>query len=126
MKMIRAVAGMALAGALVTVPVRAQATPAAPVTTQDAGRDISNSDLVTMTVHEAWLASGRNEDRFFDMVKRLAEMSAQKRGVSLPETEAAGSKAGDWIKKQARKDPDQLLYAVVDSAVKHTAMMKKM
>jgi len=124
MKMIRAVAGMALAGALVTVPVRAQVTPAAPVTTQDAGRDISNSDLVTMTVHEAWLASGRNEDRFFDMVKRLAEMSAQKRGVSLPETEAAGSKAGDWIKKQARKDPDQLLYAVVDNAVKHTAMKK--
>jgi hypothetical protein len=125
MKMIRAVAGLALAGALVAVPVRAQA-PAAPASTQGVGRDVSNNDLVTMTVHEAWLASGRNEDRFFDMVKRLAEMSAQKRGVALPETEAAGSKAGDWIKKQARKDPDQLLYAVVDSAVKHTAMMKKM
>ncbi|ADV84654.1 hypothetical protein [Terriglobus saanensis] len=126
MKILQAVAGLALAGALVTVPVHAQAPASVPVATQDAGRDVSNSDLVMMTVHEAWLASGRNEDRFFDMVKRLAEMSAQKRGLALSETEAAGSKAGDWIKKQARKDPDQLLYAVVDSAVKHTGMMKKM
>jgi hypothetical protein len=76
--------------------------------------------LLTSTVHEAWMMSGRNEDRFFEMVKELAAMSAQKRGLTLPETDAAGKKAGDMIKREARKDPDQLLYAVVDRAVMKT------
>ena len=77
--------------------------------------------LVTSTVHEAWVLSGRNEDQFFDMVKELAAMSAQKRGLTLPETADAGAKAGALIKKEARKDPDQLLYAVVDRAIVKTA-----
>jgi hypothetical protein len=80
-----------------------------------------NRELLTSTVHEAWLASDRNEDKFFDMVKQCAEMSAQKRGVTLPDTEAAGRKMGLLIKTMARRDPDQLLYAVVDAAVKQTA-----
>ncbi len=78
--------------------------------------------LVTSTVHEAWVMSGRNEDQFFDMVKELAAMSAQKRGLTLPETAEAGEKTGALIKKDARKDPGQLLYAVVDKAVKATAV----
>jgi hypothetical protein len=79
-------------------------------------------ELLTSTVHEAWLASGRNEDKFFDMVKQLAQLSSQKRGVTLPDTEAAGRKMGMLIRTNARRDPDQLLYAVVDTAVKQTAM----
>ena len=78
---------------------------------------LTNEQLLPLSVHEAWVQSGRNEDRFFDMVKQLAELSAQKRGLTLPENEAAGQKAGDWIKKEARKDPNQLLYVVVDRAV---------
>jgi hypothetical protein len=78
---------------------------------------LTNEQLLPLSVHEAWVQSGRNEDRFFDMVKQLAELSAQKRGLTLPENETAGQKAGDWIKKEARKDPDQLLYVVVDRAV---------
>lgn len=73
--------------------------------------------MLPLTVHEAWLASGRDEDKFFSMVKQMAEFSAHKRGVTIPESAAAGQKAGAEIKRQARKDPDQLLYAVVDSAV---------
>ncbi len=73
------------------------------------------------TVHEAWLKSGRDEDKFFDMVKQLAEISASKRGLTLPDTEAAGRKMGMLIKTSARRDPDQSLYAVVDAAVKATA-----
>ena len=80
-----------------------------------------NRELLTSTVHEAWVASGRNEDKFFDMVKQCAELSAQKRGVTLPDTEAAGRKMGLLIKTMSRRDPDQLLYAVVDAAVKQTA-----
>ena len=74
--------------------------------------------IVTKTVHEAWVASGRNEDKWFGMVEQLAELSAQNRGVTLPDTREAGSRFGESIKKEARKDPDQLLYAVVDRAVR--------
>ena len=80
----------------------------------------TTEQLLTSTVHEAWMLSGRNEDQFFEMVKTLAAMSAEKRGLTLPETDAAGKRAGDLIKKEARKDPDQLLYAVVDHAVVKT------
>jgi hypothetical protein len=75
--------------------------------------------LVTKTVHQAWVASGRNEDSFFAMVQQLAQISAQNRGITLPDTQGAGERFGAWIKQEARKDPDQLLYAVVDSAVRH-------
>lgn len=64
------------------------------------------------------MLSERNEDQFFQMVRTLASMSAEKRGLTLPETDEAGAKAGQMIKRNARKDPDQLLYAVVDAAVK--------
>ena len=80
----------------------------------------TTEQLLTSTVHEAWMLSGRNEDQFFEMVKELAAMSAQKRGLVLPETDVAGKRAGDLIKKEARRDPDQLLYAVVDHAVMKT------
>jgi hypothetical protein len=77
----------------------------------------TTEQLITSSVHEAWLLSGRNEDQFFEMVKELSAVSAKKRGVTLPEDQAAGVKAGAWIKKESKKDPDQLLYAVVDKAV---------
>ena len=77
----------------------------------------TTEQLVTSSVHEAWLLSGRNEDMFFEMVKELSALSAQKRGVTFPDDPAVGVKAGGWIKKEAKKDPDQLLYAIVDKAV---------
>ena len=40
--------------------------------------------------------------------------------MTLPDTTDAGTKAGNWIKKEAKKDPDQLLYVIVDRAVQHT------
>ncbi len=78
----------------------------------------ADAQLATLTVHEAWVQSGRNEDTFFDIVQRLTAMSAQKRGVTLPDDEATGKKMGTLIKTNGRRDPDQLLYAVVDSAVR--------
>ena len=112
---------------LFTLPAMAQQTPVkdgSAVTLKGAPDGASHSwtteQLVTSTVHEAWVLSGRNEDQFFEMVKELAALSAQKRGLTLPETDASGKKAGDLIKKEARKDPDQLLYAVVDHAVVKT------
>lgn len=115
-----AMMGMPMMAQQGTAPVK----DATAVTLKGAPDGASHSwtaeQLLTSTVHEAWMMSGRNEDRFFEMVKELAAMSAQKRGLTLPETDAAGKKAGDMIKREARKDPDQLLYAVVDRAVMKT------
>ena len=122
-------AGLMMAGlSAVTVAQEAQPKPVHdPAAVSVGGAESAaahswtNDQLLTSTVHEAWVMSGRNEDQFFDMVKELAAMSAQKRGLTLPETADAGAKTGALIKKEARKDPDQLLYAVVDRAVRETA-----
>jgi hypothetical protein len=81
--------------------------------------DIPIDQIVTKTVHEAWVASGRNEDKFFAMVQQCAELSAKNRDITLPDTTEAGERFGARIKKAVRKDPDQLLYAVVDRAVRY-------
>ncbi len=126
MKMVWAACVVMAGSVLATTAVQAQNgkanSPAPSVTSSNsAGSGIASPELMTLTVHEAWVKSGRNEDKFFDMVKQLAEVSAQKRGVTLPDTETAGKKMGMLIKTSARKDPDQSLYAVVDAAVKQTA-----
>ncbi len=76
--------------------------------------------LVTSTCRQAWHLGGDNEDAFFDIVERLTDLSAHNRGVTLPDDKTAGSKAGQWIRTQSLKDPDQLLYAVVDHAVQYS------
>jgi hypothetical protein len=81
----------------------------------------SKEQLLTSTVHQAWLLSGKNEATFFEMVKQLAELSASNRGIALPESEAAGRRMGEYIKRSAKADTDQLLYAVVDKAVLMTS-----
>ena len=74
--------------------------------------------IVTATVHDAWLLSGKNEEAFFDIVEQLAQISAEKRGLSLPDSAAAGKRMGELIKEKARADRDELLYVVVDQAVR--------
>jgi hypothetical protein len=73
---------------------------------------------VTCSVHDAWVLGGKNEAGFFAIVEALAELSAQKRGLVLPDKESVGREFGDYIKAQARTDHDQLLYAIVDRAVR--------
>jgi len=86
--------------------------------------------IVTASVHDAWLLSGKNEEAFFDIVEQLAQLSAEKRGISLPDNAAAGKRMGEIIKQKARADRDELLYVIVDQAVravgtKTTAPVKK-
>ena len=76
--------------------------------------------LVTATCRQAWQMGGRTQEGFYAIVKELAALSAQNRGVTLPDSKTAGARAGTWIRTQALKDPDQLLYAVVDQAVQHS------
>ena len=73
--------------------------------------------LITSSVHDAWVLSGRNEEKFFQMVSELAQISAQKRGLTLPNTEDAGKKFGELVKSMVEGNHDQLLYVVVDQAV---------
>ena len=121
-------AGFVMASALAIGPVvMAQqvndATPAqaSAGATADA---MPLEQLLPMTVHEAWVASGRNEDKFYAMVSQLAALSAEKRGVALPDNAEAGARAGKVFKRIARKDPGQLLYVAVDMMVRHAAEKK--
>ncbi len=81
----------------------------------------TEEQIVTSSARECWMLSGRNEQNFFEIVKALAELSATKRGVQLPETKEAGMAAGNWIKTHAKADPNQLLYVIVDQAVQRSA-----
>ena len=110
-----------------TIPsVAQQPTPpsqsASPVDirpdTSEAPHPWTVEQLLSLTVSEAWQMSGKNEDKFFDMVQDLAAFSAKKRNLALPNDEAAGQQAGEYIKQQAKQDHDQLLYTVVDQAVR--------
>jgi ABC-type uncharacterized transport system involved in gliding motility auxiliary subunit len=78
----------------------------------------TESQILTCSVSQCWQLSGKNEDNFFDIVQQLAVISAKNRNLTLPETEAAGQQTGEYIKDQARKDRQQLLYAVVDDAIR--------
>lgn len=78
----------------------------------------TTQQILTCTVSQCWQLSGKNEDTFFDIVQDLAVISAHNRDLTLPEDEAAGKKAGEIIKEKAKADHDQLLFAVVDEAVR--------
>ena len=72
---------------------------------------------MTASVHDAWVMSGRNEQKFFEMATELAQISAQKRGLTLPDNAEVGKRFGELVKEGAKADHDQLLYSVVDKAV---------
>ena len=64
----------------------------------------TTDQLITSTVHQAWLMSGRNEATFFEMVTQLAEISAKNRNLELPESAEAGRQVGEMIKEAAKAD----------------------
>ncbi|MEO7029260.1 MAG: hypothetical protein ABI147_07630 [Acidobacteriaceae bacterium] len=70
-------------------------------------------------------SEGKNEATLFEMVTQLAQISASKPGITLPETEEAGERFGEMIKKTAKADTDELLYVVVDKAVQEIGIRAK-
>jgi hypothetical protein len=103
------VAGLAMAAA----PMMAQSTPQTQLAPSSAGSNAASTtyttdEILPLTVHQAWVMSGKDEGKFFEIVTQLAELSAKNRNLQLPETAEAGRKA----------DTDQLLFAVVDAAVR--------
>lgn len=114
---------------LVTAPALAEsrsqnpsAQPAAsnPATEPSAPHNWTTDQILTATVHQAWILSGKDEANFFEIVKELAAISARNRNLVLPDDPAAGRRAGDYIKTQAKADHDQLLYDIVDKSVRMT------
>lgn len=65
-------------GSQIAPPSASQQTPGAPNWTAD--------ELITSTVHQAWLLSGKNEATFFEMVQQLAAISAKNRDITLPDS----------------------------------------
>ena len=109
---------LALSFTLIT-PAVLLAAPAAQNGAADAPAKTWTIDqVVTDTVSDAWHQGGETEPGFFAIVKTMAEFAAEKRGLTLPENHAAGKRAGDYIKQQARLDHQQLLYPIVDRAVR--------
>ena len=88
-----------------------------PVVTSTAPVAWANADLVTLTVREAWDLSGHDYIRFGQMVSQLTNLSAQKRGFAIPDTDLAGSEIGKMIRDRAEKDSNLLLYVAVDGSV---------
>lgn len=118
------------AGLILSMPLFAQQTqarPSAPLRPESAEHMTAGpvtwtpEQLITASVHDAWVMSGKNEATFFKMVTQLAQISAEKRGLQLPDSEQAGEHFGDLIKQMAKADHDQLLYVVVDKAVQQVA-----
>lgn len=78
----------------------------------------TTQQILTCSVSQCWQLAGKSEDTFFDIVQDLAVISAKNRNLTLPEDEAAGKKAGEYIKEKAKADHNQLLFAIVDQAVR--------
>src|SRR4051794_17800014 len=121
MRPMKFVIAMMIAGALVCPVVPLYGAPQQPASSPSAAHNWTTEQIVTSSVREAWALGGKTPEGFFEIVKALTEISARKRGLEIPENERSGVRTGDWIKKQAKKDPDQLLYVIVDQAVQHNA-----
>lgn len=78
----------------------------------------TDQQILTCTVSQCWHLANKSEDTFFDIVQQLAVISAQNRDLTLPQTAAAGQQVGNEIKTKAKADHDQLLFAIVDDAVR--------
>ena len=74
--------------------------------------------ILTCTVSDCWQLAGKNETTFFDIIQQLSEISANQRGLTLPDSAEAGKRTGEYIKAKAHTDHGQLLYAIVDAAIR--------
>jgi hypothetical protein len=107
--------------ATATIAANAQQSPATitPSADSTATHNWTTEQILTCTVSDCWQLAGKNESTFFDIVQQLASISAQQRGVILPDSAEAGKRAGEYIKAKAKADHGALLYAIVDASVRH-------
>jgi hypothetical protein len=114
---------IALCLALATAPIALNAQDSSATVTPSADSTAAHTwtteQILTCTVSDCWQLAGKNESTFFDIVQQLAAISAQRRGVTLPDSAEAGKRAGEYIKAKAKADHGALLYAIVDASVRH-------
>jgi len=113
---------LSIALAITTFAATAQ-QPKSPVTITPSANSTTphnwtTEQILTCTVSDCWQLAGKNEATFFDIIQQLAEISAQTRGLTLPDDAAAGKRTGEYIKAKARTDHGQLLYAIVDASIR--------
>ena len=99
-------------------PASLIAAPAQNAPADTATHSWTIDQVVTDTVSDAWHQGGKTEEGFFAIVKTMAQFAAQKRDVTLPDSRESGRRMGQYIKQQARLDHQQLLYPIVDKAVR--------
>ena len=99
-------------------PASLIAAPAQKAPADVAAHTWTIDQVVTDTVSDAWHQGGETEEGFFAIVKTMAQFAAQKRDVTLPDSRESGRRMGQYIKQQARLDHQQLLYPIVDKAVR--------
>jgi hypothetical protein len=112
--------GVTLAAATIAATAQQPKSPVTITPSADsaAPHNWTKEQILTCTVSDCWQLAGKNEVTFFDIIQQLAEISAQTRGLTLPDDAAAGRQTGEYIKAQTRTDHGQLLYAIVDAAVR--------
>jgi hypothetical protein len=121
MRLINAIAlGLSLAAATLTASAQQPKSPVTITPSADsaAPHNWTTEQILTCTVSDCWQLAGRNETTFFDIIQQLSEISAQTRGLTLPDNAAAGQRTGEYIKAKAHTDHGQLLYAIVDAAIR--------
>lgn len=98
-------------------PVKSPVT-ITPSATSQGPHSWTTEQILTCSVSDCWQLAGKNEATFFDIIQQLSEISADHRGLTLPDDEAAGKRTGEYIKEKAHTDHGQLLYAIVDAAIR--------
>jgi hypothetical protein len=109
-----------LAAATLAAPAQQTKSPVTvnPSADSTTPHNWTTEQILTCTVSDCWQLAGKNETTFFDIVQQLAVISAQTRGLTLPDDAAAGKRTGEYIKAKAKADHGQLLYAIVDASVR--------
>jgi hypothetical protein len=112
--------GVTLAAGAMAATAQQQKSPVTITPSADsaAPHNWTTEQILTCTVSDCWQLAGRNETTFFDIIQQLTQISAQTRGLALPDDAAAGRRTGEYIKAQTRTDHGQLLYAIVDAAIR--------
>jgi hypothetical protein len=116
----RLVVCLAFAAATLTATAQQAASPVTITPSADsiAPHSWTTEQILTCTVSDCWQLAGKNETTFFDIIQQLSEISAQTRGLTLPDSAEAGKRTGEYIKAKAHTDHGQLLYAIVDAAIR--------
>lgn len=108
MRLANAIAlGLTLAAATLTASGQQPKSPVTitPSADSTAPHNWTTEQILTCTVSDCWQLAGRNETTFFDIIQQLAEISAQTRGLTLPDNAAAGQRTGEYIKAKAHTQP---------------------